>query len=126
MMQTTWRSTSVDQEAKNSERESLTKDFIVFCKKGKTTQGNCFQMISLNDSSCLWAIGIVSSCLVTGPEWFRTGKYSLGVEELDKNSGWDDILGIGWFVYEKYVFRKIVYFLWELARLGRSSLFSAS
>lgn len=61
MMQTTWGNTSVDQEAKKNERESLAKDFIVFCKKGKTTQGNCFQMTSLNDSSCLWAIGVVSS-----------------------------------------------------------------
>ena len=126
MIQTTWGNTSVDQEAKKSERESLAKDFIVFCKKGKTTQGNCFQMTRLNDSSCLWAIGVVSSYLVTGPKWFRTRKYSLGVEELDKNSGWDDVLGTGWFVYEKYVFRQIVYFLWELAILGRSSLFSAS
>lgn len=83
-------------------------------------------MISSSGSSCLWAIGVVSSCLVTGPEWFRTGKYSLGIEELDKNSGLDDILGIGWFVYEKYVFRKIVYLLWELASLGKSGLFSAS
>ena len=30
------------------------------------------------------------------------------------------------FVYEKYVFRKIVYLLWELASLGKSGLFSAS
>ena len=53
MMQTTWGSTSVDQEAKNSERESLAKDFIVFCKKGKTTQGTASKWLA-------WMILVVS------------------------------------------------------------------
>lgn len=37
------------------------------CRKCKTEQGNILGLVSLNHSGRLWAVGVLSNCLVPGP-----------------------------------------------------------
>lgn len=76
---------------------------------GKAEQGrvNGLGLTSLNSSSGLWTIELVSSCLVPGPRIIQCrGNTGLVCVKLDMELIWGDRLGTGWFVYERHAPRQ--------------------
>ena len=65
--------------------------------KARQSRVNSLGLASLNNPGRLWAIGVVSCCLLPGPGmiWAR-GNTDL-VCELDRVGSW----GIGWFASER-------------------------
>ena len=59
-----------------SEGKNITKSlYCVFCGKGKTEgKGTSLGLAGLNNVSRLWAIVVVSSCLVPGSGSYRAGE----------------------------------------------------
>lgn len=68
LQRATWRSTKFCQEAEAGvSRRAWLRAFIMFSVgKARQGKGNSLGLASLNNVSRLWAIGVVSSCLVPG------------------------------------------------------------
>lgn len=72
---------------------------------GKTRQRKVYSvgLVSLNNFSGLWAIGmVVPSCLVPGPELIRAGGILAGCVRVRQESGWGKTL-IGQSAHERQV-----------------------
>ena len=51
-----------------------TSFYCGFYRKGSVGQSKHLGLAGLNNFSGLWAIGVVPSCLMSGPGWFRAGE----------------------------------------------------